>query len=1074
MSAIIQAAVRANRQVNLAAVRRPIRATVLVGTLAMLLGLAGGPVASVPSQAFASATVPGTAIAASANSSPAARAGAYGRLPLAFEPNRGQFDARVGYAMRGAGYALFLTRQAATLSFAATARGHHRNRAAAVSIGLIGASPHASLAATQKLPGTANYLIGRGPSHWHVNIPTYGRVWDRGVWPGISAAFYGKQGRLEYDFDVSPGADPSRIALSFAGARSVRAERDGALWIALRGGGGVRQLAPHAYQRVDGRVRIISSRYVLSGKRVRVRVGHYDHRLPLVIDPVLVYSAFLGDGQGLAIAVDSSGAAYVTGSTNSATFPTTIGAAQTSSGGTYDAFVTKVAADGASVLYSTYLGGSGNDGGNGIAVDSSGAAYVTGSTASANFPTTSGAFQITHPGGFDAFVTKLAANGTSLVYSTLLGGASNDYGNGIAVDSSGAAYVTGQSFSTDFPTTVGAFQITHPGGADAFATKLVANGTGLVYSTYLGGSGTDEALGIGLDSSGAAYVTGDTTSTDFPTTVGAFQTSNAGSADGFVTKLAANGASLSYSTYFGGSGGESVRGIAVDSSGAAYVTGYTFSTDFPTTASAFQTSAGGGTIDAFVTKVAANGASLSYSTYLGGSGGDYGFGIAVDSAGAAHVTGYTDSTDFPTTTGAIQTSNDGGGGDTFMTKVAVNGASLSYSTYFGGSGFDQGFGIAVDSAGAAYFTGSTTSTDFPTTSGAYRTAFAGVSTDGFVTKLALGGGSPPAQHTLTVSKAGAGSGMVTSSPAGISCGASCSAAYDDGTQVTLSAASSAGSSFAGWSGGGCTGTGTCMVTVTSATAVTATFNANATSNPNAPAQQTLTVSKAGAGSGMVTSSPAGISCGASCSAAYDDGTQVTLSAASSAGSSFAGWSGGGCTGTGTCIVTVTSDTTITATFNASTTFATTGGGTAAPERAGSRLHAGVQVSPAQRGCKVETQHRGPASSSSNGGCTLARLVLAGTIDRRADGQALVVRLTAKLGRRHVLVVAHPRIAGGRLRLVIRLPARDRDPGDRWTFTIAYAGNKLLLPATVHGGFWLETESTNNPPNEIAGFRRGTF
>ncbi len=384
----------------------------------------------------------------------------------------------------------------------------------------------------------------------------------------------------------------------------------------------------------------------------------------------LVYSTYLGGSSsdyGRGIVIDNAGSAYVTGMTGSNNFPTTAGAFQTSLAGDGDVFVTKLTPDGSGLVYSTYLGGRSREIGLGITVDSAGSTYITGWTYSNDFPTTPGAFQTSLAGPDDVFVTKLTPDGSSLVYSTYLGGINYDEGRGIAVDNAGSAYVTGYTSSNDFPTTTGVFQTSLAGDADAFVAKLTPDGSGLVYSTYLGGSSSDDGRGIALDNAGNAYVTGVTSSNDFPITTGAFQTSLAGSSDAFVTKLTPDGSGLVYSTYLGGSSSDDGRGIAVDNAGSAYVTGVTSSNDFPTTTGAFQTSLAGDA-DAFVAKLTPDGLGLVYSTYLGGSSWDYGYGIAVDNAGNAYVTGYTFSDDFPTTTGAFQTSR-AGSYDVFVTKI---------------------------------------------------------------------------------------------------------------------------------------------------------------------------------------------------------------------------------------------------------------------------------------------------------------------------------------------------------------------------------------------------------------------
>jgi hypothetical protein len=386
---------------------------------------------------------------------------------------------------------------------------------------------------------------------------------------------------------------------------------------------------------------------------------------------VLVYSTYIGgssDDRGYGIAVDGSGYAYVTGATWSTNYPVTPGAFQTKNGGGLgDVFVTKLNPMGTALVYSTYIGGSYWDEGYAIAVDGSGYAYVTGYTKSTDYDVTPGAFQTTKGGKQDVFVTKLNAAGTALVYSTYIGGSGYEVGYGIAVDGSGNAYVTGYTESTDYDVTPGAFQTTKEGYRDVFVTKLNETGTALVYSTYIGGSGGDEGYGIAVDGSGNAYVTGYTWSTDYDVTPGAFQTTNGGGRDVFVTKLNATGTALVYSTYIGGSNNDEGYAIAVDGSGNAYVTGWTISTDYDVTPGAFQTTNGGGR-DVFVTKLNATGTALVYSTYIGGSGEDRGYAIAVDGSGNAYVTGYTESRNYDVTPRAFQTTNEGKQ-DVFVTKV---------------------------------------------------------------------------------------------------------------------------------------------------------------------------------------------------------------------------------------------------------------------------------------------------------------------------------------------------------------------------------------------------------------------
>jgi hypothetical protein len=690
---------------------------------------------------------------------------AYGKLPLTFEANQGQTDARVKFLARGSGYSLFLTSEEAVLirgrvpeagdwRAAALAQNQpapipHAPTPAALRMKLVRANPAPTVVGGDELPGESHYFIGNDPRQWRTDIAHYGKVMYEGVYPGVDLVYYGNQGQLEYDFVVGAGADPRAIELTFSGAREVRLGAEGDLVLGV-GDGEIRQLKPVIYQEVDGVKKEIAGGYRIDGQaHVSFEVGRYDASRPLVIDPVLVYSTYLGGSGsdlGLGIAVDEDGCAYVTGLTASLNFPTTPGAFQPANAGSEDAFVTKLNRRGTAVLYSTYLGGSGSDAGllpatffAGIAVDEDGNAYLTGPTTSPDFPTTPGAFQLALAGPIDTFVTKLNHRGSALLYSTYLGGSSFEVGRNIALDRGGNAYVTGSTGSLDFPTTAGVFQPAFGGGAnDAFVTKLNSRGTALVYSTYLGGSSFDPSRGMAVDKKGNAYIGGTTASPDFPTTPDAFQPAFAGVQDVFVTKLNRRGTALRYSTYLGGSGndqGAGGVGLAVDEDGNAYLVGLTNSLDFPTTPDAFQPAFAGGSNDAFVTKLNRRGTALLYSTYLGGSGTDFGLGdVAVDEDGSAYVTGATDSLDFPTTPDAYQPAFAGGLRDVFVTKLNRRGTALLYSTYLGGSGSDSGRDIAVDEDGNAYVTGNTDSLNFPTTPGAFQTVIA-ASNDAFVAKI---------------------------------------------------------------------------------------------------------------------------------------------------------------------------------------------------------------------------------------------------------------------------------------------------------------------------------------------------
>jgi hypothetical protein len=671
---------------------------------------------------------------------------AYSRTPLAFEENGGQTDQHVRFLARGPGYHVFLTPHEAVLALARRDTGSPD----VLRMRLLGAASSPAVNGLRVRPGRTNYLVGRDQRRWTMGVRSFSRVRYRSVYPGVDLVFHGSRGRLEYDFRLAPRVDARVIRMTFEGARSMAVDPHGALVLRTRSSF-VRQLRPVAYQPI-GQARIpVSARYVVRDRVVHLALGSYVRTRPLVIDPTLTYSTYFGgehSEEALATAMDSSGALYITGETDSLLFPTRNAFDRTFGGGTCgfgfpcrDAFVTKLDPSGTAIVYSTYLGGSSDDMGRGISVDASGAAYITGNTASANFPTKQ-AFQSSFAGGTcgetgcvgDAFVTKLTPAGGGLAYSTYLGGAFDDQGNGIAVDASGDAYVAGSTTSADLPT-ANAFDPSYNGFGDAFVTKFGGSGSTLVYSTFLGGAGNgftgqDGGDAIAVDSTGSAYVTGSTLSTNFPT-FRAFQPKCAGDcqsgrSDAFITKFVPTGMQLAYSTYLGGwdfagnFGSEVGNGIAVDAKNHAFVVGFTNSDNFPVTAGAIQTTFGGGDEgvggDAFVTKLSVRGRRLAFSTYLGGLHNENGLAIAL-SGGSAHVTGYTDSDNFPTAR-PIQ-ARRAGSFDAFVSRLNGSGSDFVYSSYLGGAtgflGFDTGTGIDADPGGNTYITGWTDSTnDFPT------------------------------------------------------------------------------------------------------------------------------------------------------------------------------------------------------------------------------------------------------------------------------------------------------------------------------------------------------------------------
>ncbi len=719
----------------------------------------------------------------------------YAALPLSFEANQGQVDEQVKYLARGHAYTLFLTRDEAVLRLRSqksvdsrqlqgTTGRWPQTTESVLRLRLLGANSNAAVTGADELPGRANYFIGSDPRKWRTNVRTYARVRYENIYPGVDLVYYGNQdGQLEYDFVVAPGADPAAITLGVGEHGSprrspLRIAADGDLLVPLEDGE-LRFHKPVVYQPgsdqrspfsilqkqnagpgiwdSDSTSRTeVDGRYVLTASRqVRFELGAYDPTKPLVIDPVLSYATYLGGSGGdigYAIAVDSSNDAVVTGTTNSTNFPTTTGAGQVSSRGNGDAFVAKLNSTGTALLYSTYLGGQGPDFAYAIAV-SAGNAFITGTTSSTDFPITSPGtsttpFQPTPGGGGDAFVAELNTTGNQLVFSSYLGGNGLDIGFGIAVDSSGNVYVTGSTQSTNFPT-LNALQTFINGSTDAFVTKVDFTGEQVLYSTYLGGTQADVGQSIQVDTSGNMYVAGYTFSSDFPLQ-SPLQPTTAGGVDAFVAEIAAAGSPFIFSTYLGGTGDDRAHGLARDASGNIYITGATSSADFPTTSGAYQTSNHGG-VDAFVCKLNSAGSQRVYSTYLGGSDTDRGLAIALSSSGNAYVTGSTQSSDFPTSN-AVQSILGISAGvlcgsspcpDAFVTQLNAAGNGVVYSTYLGGSGYDSGQGIALDSVGDPYITGNTLSPNFPatftptsaSTVAPYQASLGGPAGNAFVAKI---------------------------------------------------------------------------------------------------------------------------------------------------------------------------------------------------------------------------------------------------------------------------------------------------------------------------------------------------
>jgi uncharacterized protein (TIGR03437 family) len=632
-------------------------------------------------------------------------------LPIAFEVNRGQAPRQFSFVSRSEHYAVALS--ASRVEWASG-----QSRVAAV---LQDARADASAEPEAPLPGVVNYIHGRNPSDWLLNIPTYSRARYKSVYPGIDVVYYGNEGRLEYDFVVAPGADPRRISMRYEGATAIRLSREGDL-VLETAAGAIRQRKPVAYVETPGAHSAVAARYVVHGKTVRLELARYDHSKPLIIDPPLTwatYSSFHSSASDVsAIATDPAGNVYVTGYDISPL-------------GDADCVVAALNPTGTAVLFKTLIAGSGDDAGYAITLDAAGNIYVTGQTDSNDFPNT--VAQNLAGQGIDAFAAKLDPTG-KILYSTYLGGSLTDVGYAVALDLSNNLYVAGGTQSPDFPHSGNAYQAALAGGIDGFVTVFNPNGN-LIYSTYFGGSADDVAYGVTVDLGYSVYLTGTTTSSNLPVTAAALQSHSAGGIDGFVTKLAAFGAPV-YSTYVGGSGDDTLAAITVDSTGAAYIGGATSSPNFPVK-SAFQ-NVFNGKKDMIAFKLSPDGGQLVYSTYLGGAGTDTASSVAVDGNGILYIGGRSDSDDFPTVN-AFAPSRKGVANGA-VAALSPTGNTLLFGTYLGGSGLDSANALALNCKTGLSVAGNTASTDFPVSAGAMQSAFGLNSQDGFIANIGV---TPP-------------------------------------------------------------------------------------------------------------------------------------------------------------------------------------------------------------------------------------------------------------------------------------------------------------------------------------------
>ena len=678
-----------------------------------------------------------------AQDSQGARANAIHAMPLTFERYQDQFVSRTP------GYTVFLEPRQVTIALrdrtdeARVRQLSIKNGAAipTLSVRLLQSNPVSVGSPEDPLLAKSNYFIGNDPATWRTNVSLFSKVRFPSVYHNVDLVYYGNQQQLEYDFVIHPGGEPRAIRFSVDGASRASIAPSGDLILHSWGAHAILH-RPVAYQIIDGERRNVSSSFLSLGRnQFGFRVAQYSHESPLIIDPVLAYSTYLGgsDDEGIfGIGFDDDGNIYVAGETSSLNFPQK-GGVQNHVGGDYDVFVSKFDPRGDHLIYSTYLGGTKFDHAIGLRVDKHGSVYVAGITLSPDFPVRN-AWQPALAGTVSGFVAKLSPSGTQLEFSTYLGGHGNDEILALTIDRANAVYVAGYTNSLDFPTTLNAVQRQCDRGAhqgfclgDAFVTKFDPSGRSLVYSTYLGGAGFDIAAGLAVNEAGEIFVTGQTTSSDFPTR-NPYQSSLRGPANVFIAALNEAGSDLKLSTYLGGSGFDGANDIVLDARGNIYVTGATSSTDFPVF-HAFQSTNKGGISDGFVTKFNPQASELVYSTYYGGSGWDVPYRISVNRRGEAALIGFTSSTDFPTYR-AVNPGYSGGATDAFVVLLDRDGQQPSFSTYLGGAGDEYGYAVNAGCHNSVWVGGSTSSTDFPLVR-AFQPHYAGGPYDAFLSQIMI-------------------------------------------------------------------------------------------------------------------------------------------------------------------------------------------------------------------------------------------------------------------------------------------------------------------------------------------------
>jgi len=631
-----------------------------------------------------------------------------------FEPNLGQADRSTAFLARGNEYTTLLRWDGAALYHLSSRAGGSEVR-----MELRGGAASVQASGEEPLPSVTRIYRGGACAVSRIEVPQYQIVRAPDVYPGIDMLWRFRGPKLEYEFQVNPGANPGRIELHFSGADGLFISRAGDL-VAETPAGALHHRRPVAWQEIAGKREAVEVRFRLNGDIAGFQLGHYDPSLPLWIDPILTYASYVG-GAGYdaayAVALDSAGGIYITGATSSASFSTQSSALRTSQ----DAFVAKFNPNG-SLAYTTILASSADDSGQAIAVDPAGNVYVAGTTNGSDFPATAGAWRTTSGGEQDGFAAKLDPFG-NLVYASYIGGPGNDVATGIAIDASGSAYVSGYTASAPgFPATAGAPQTVYGGGADdAFLVKLNATGSTALYATLLGGSGADLALAVALGPGGSACVAGYTNSSDLHV-LAALQSTPGGEGDALLACINPAGTAWTTVSYYGGSGRDEAYALAIDGAGNIYLAGTTFSADFPASASALQPALAG-RYDAFLAKFSPGGYGQVFATLFGGTGSDAATTLAVGSGQDVWIAGYTTSLDFPVV-GAWQSSNHGSS-DSFVAHVSADGTALLASSYLGGSQDDQIWGMALSAGGLVTVAGATGSTDIPVTAKAFQPAAPG-------------------------------------------------------------------------------------------------------------------------------------------------------------------------------------------------------------------------------------------------------------------------------------------------------------------------------------------------------------